>query len=105
MNNDTNRDNSQQTDVSKAQSAQQPAQAQQKLDEKSQDPSAFGEKDQADTESQSGFGTEGETGTMTQQRTDVEGASLDEQETAQGNDGFVGRDAEDKGSDELIDRE
>jgi hypothetical protein len=89
-------------DVSKAQSAQQPqAQADQQSETAEQRKQAeFG---QAEAPDQPGEGLQGET--LAGQRTDIEGASLQPKERAEGESGFIGTEGERDTSAELIEDE
>jgi len=88
------------TDISKAQSQQQPPQ------QAKQQPEP-GEQRQFETgEAEAGQPDQGLQGdTLSQQRTDVEGASLKSEATGEAESGFVGAEGQQDTSSELIDEE
>jgi hypothetical protein len=93
------------SDISKAQSQQQPSQQGQQQPEASQGQGQFeqGQPGQFETGQAGAARPEGALGeTATEQRTDIEGASLQSEEKGEAESGFVGSQAEQDTSSELV---
>ena len=98
------------TDISKAQSQQQPPQQASQQQGETDQRQGQGETGQQDNEEltgdQAATGSSPDAGlqgdTLTQQRTDVEGASLQSETTGEAQSGFVGAEGEQDTSSELI---
>lgn len=101
MNNDNSRDPSQQADISKSQSAQQPTGQQ---DEAA--PDTTSQSSDADSQpSMADYGSAEQADALTQNRQDVEGASIEGEQTKSQSGGFVGSDSQSDTSSELVEDE
>jgi hypothetical protein len=98
---DRKQDPAAETDISKAQSAQQPPEA-----EAGQQPETGEQGQQEFAQDQGGSPDEGLQGdTLAQQRTDIEGAARETPESGEAESGFVGSKGEKDTSSELVDEQ
>ena len=93
------------SDISNAQSAQQPSQAQQQPPSGQQDSERGEAGDSRFSETGDAGLPEGDTLTEQRSETDVEGSSTTKQPTGEDGSGFVGSASESDSSDELIERD